>query len=95
MEITHAGLLDIKEGLLLKQSLNFIWYFWLAYYVQGMSDEWGMGIKFHPFIRMGMNNILVLSIHPHSSTFIGICQKVSTLLKTSNVAVTQLRLIVE
>ena len=46
-------------------------------------DGW-MGIKFHPFIRIGMNNNLILSIHPHSSTFIHICMnssKVSTKLK--------------
>ncbi len=48
-------------------------------------SEWGW---------MGMN-ILVLSIHPHSSTFVGIRQEVLTKLKAWNVAVTQLRLIIE
>ena len=31
-----------------------------------------MGIKLLPFIQMGMNNILVLSIHPRLSPFIPI-----------------------
>ncbi len=33
-----------------------------------------MGIKFHLCIWMGMKNILVLSIYPHSSGFMHICR---------------------
>ncbi len=61
------------------------------------GDEWGLNfIHSSEWEWMGMNNILVLSIHPHSSpfihihphssTFVGIRQKVSTKLKTWNVA---------
>ncbi len=61
-----------------KRHLLLIWY-----WMQDMSDEWGMGIKFHLFIRMGMNgdewialgyySSPFIPIRPHSSPFLPIC----------------------
>ena len=33
-----------------------------------MADEWGMGIRFLPFIPIRMNGRNLIPIHPHLST---------------------------
>ncbi len=58
----------------------------IYYRACGMNGEWGwMGIKFHPFIRMGMNgdewialgyySSPFIHIHPHSYPYVTVVQK--------------------
>ncbi len=51
-------------------------------------DEWGMGINILRFIRMGMNNILVQIIHPHSSAYVDFQQKFQPSKNIKNVCCT-------